>query len=326
MKIIIDTYGADAGTAPIIQGAIEALHSLPELTVTLIGNQEDIMAQITEAALTTDDGLTAAPILDRIEIIHTTDFITNHEAPTAIFTGRDNSSNALSLKLLKEDKNAIGLLTAGSTGATLVGSIFRLGLHKGLKSPALSALLPQVTGNYACLTDCGANIDCTAKDLLNFATLSSDYMKQLYKIEAPRVALLNVGKEDGKGNPLALEVTALLKESGLNFVGNIEGCDISLNKADVIVTDGFTGNIVLKEVEATGKIAMRILENTAKESCMTEDATVKSALAEMYTMFEMNTRGGATFLGTNKPIIKMHGVATKETVVACAKQLLQLHM
>ena len=310
MKFILDTYGADAGTLPIIKGAALALAAHPGLELVLVGNENDIRSALGE--------LPAG-----LSILHTEDFISNHEPAMCIFNGRDESSTAIALKHLKEDPAIAGMLTAGNTGAVLVGSIFRLGLKKGLKSPALSSAIPQAGGGYAVLVDCGANVDCTAKDLVNFAVLGSEFAGQMYGLERPRVALLNVGKEPGKGNPLMLEAYKLLSEKeGINFIGNIEGCDISLNQADVIVADGFTGNIVLKEVEATGKLAMKLLENAAAEDGTAETETVRKAMAQMYSLFEMNKRGGATFLGTAKPIVKMHGVATEETVVACVEQLL----
>jgi len=173
--------------------------------------------------------------------------------------------------------------------------------------------------------DCGANVNIEAANLKDFATLGSAFSSKMFSIDAPKVALLNVGKEKGKGNPLAVESYGLLEElSGegkINFIGNAEGYDIISGYADVIVCDGFAGNIVLKLTEAVGKTALSIVSaaNEKESSKALEDI-----LAKLTELFVLNERGGATFLGTVKPVIKMHGCATEETVVACVDQMLRI--
>lgn len=309
-KVIIDIFGADAGPAPIIRGALRALEQHPELGLIFIGNRAEIEAHCTESS--------------RIEIIETDDFIGNNENPAVIFTGRDNSSIALGFARLKSDEDCIGMLSAGSTGALLVGSICRLGLMEGLKTPALSSNLPLWNGETFCLVDCGANIQCTAKDLVRFARMGDAFRRSIKPETTPRVALLSVGREDSKGTPLLQETFQLLKEEPLNFIGNMEGNDMVMGYADVVVADGFAGNLMLKSTEAAGLLARGIVEKLAGQAGKENDALIQAIRQKLTLTFDFNTRGGATFLGTQKTVIKMHGCAVEETPVACIDQLLRL--
>ncbi len=309
-KIVIDLEGSDLGATVLARGAVKAAALYPDLKFTLVATDPSIL------------GDNAA---DNFEIVKADEFIGPDEPAMSIFKGRDNSSMALALKKCKEDDECIGVLSAGNTGALMVGSIFRLGLIPGLKSPALATLLPNTKGGMTALVDCGANVNIEAANLKDFATLGSAFSSKMFSIDAPKVALLNVGKEKGKGNPLAVESYGLLEElSGegkINFIGNAEGYDIISGYADVIVCDGFAGNIVLKLTEAVGKTALSIVSaaNEKESSKALEDI-----LAKLTELFVLNERGGATFLGTVKPVIKMHGCATEETVVACVDQMLRI--
>ena len=261
----------------------------------------------------------------RIEILHTTDFIAPDEPPTALFGGRDESSMALALEKLKNDTECVGLLSAGSTGALLVGSIFRLGLVAGLKTPALSSYLPMARGDMVCLLDCGANIQCTPKDMARFALMGDAFVRCMTGKEKPRVALLNVGSEKGKGTPLLQEAYELLEALPLNFIGNIEGSDMVQDAADVIVADGLSGNILLKSTEAAGLTARGIVAHCKASLGETAPAVLDTLMDTLYHTFNYNALGGATFLGTQKTVIKMHGCANEDTVVSCIDQLYRLH-
>ncbi len=315
-KIIIDLYGADNGPEELLRGAVKAASFNPDLGFVLVGDEAASRAFLEK------EGVNAPSFT----FIHATDYITNHEPAMAIFKGRDECSTAKALDALKSDGDAIGLLGAGNTGALMVGSIFRLGLTAGLKSPALSTLLPNVKGGMTTLVDCGANINIDAVNLVDFARLGSDFAKKMFDLEAPTVALLNVGREEGKGSPLYAEGYKLLKEAGergeINFIGNAEGYDIIAAYADVVVCDGFAGNIVLKLTEAVGKTALALVENKLAES---NDSAVLTEISDkLKDLFVFNERGGATFLGTKKPVIKMHGCATADTVVSCVEQMLRV--
>lgn len=327
-KIVIDLLGGDNGLEPLLQGAVDTLIKNPEIGVVLAGPEQEILQGIrnyVSSSASDSSSLSMDDIMSRIEILDTDDYIRNDEPATSIFTGRENSTLGLSLARLKDDADCIGYLSAGNTGAILVGSTFRLGLTKGLKTPALSSSLLANNGKHFCLVDCGANVNCTAKDLATFALLGNAFAKAMYHIEEPRIALLSVGREEGKGNPLIIEAYQLIKELPIHFIGNAEGYDPINGYADVIVADGYAGNLLLKNIEAVGKTAMKVIENKKITASPSEKQLCDELLAELYLMFDMNTQGGATFLGTKKPIIKMHGCAVRETVAACADQLLTLH-
>ena len=310
-KILVDIYGADLGPTPIIKGTLRAMEQFKEIGVIFIGNRGLIEQYCHEN--------------ERIEIIETDDYITNNENPAVIFGGRDTCSVALGYARLKQDDECIGMLSAGSTGALLIGSICRLGLEKELKTPALSCDLPLFNGETACLVDCGANIQCTAKDLARFALMGDAFRRSIKPESLPRVALLTVGREDGKGTSLHQETFTKLKELPINFIGNMEGSDFVTAYADVIVADGFSGNILLKSSEAAGTVARNLVRSVAAELGKEQDPLVQAITDKLTLTFDFNTRGGATFLGTKKAVIKMHGCAVEETPVACIEQLLRLH-
>ena len=309
-KVIIDIYGADNGPEPIIKGALQALELYPDIGVILVGNRQ-IIENFTQES-------------DHIEIIETDDFISNTESPQVVFSGREQSSMVLSFSRLKNDEDCIGMLSAGSTGALLIGSIRHLGLIKGLRTPALSSYLPLFNGNMVCLIDCGANIACTPYDLVRFALMGNAFKECMCPEKKPRVALLSVGKEEGKGNELTLKTYPLLKELPINFIGNMEGSDFVTGYADVVVCDGFAGNIVLKCAESAGLVAKGVVSEIAKRQGKENDELVKAIENYLTLTFDYNSRGGATFLGTEKTLIKMHGCAVENTVVACIDQLLRL--
>lgn len=308
-KIVVDIYGADSGPAVVLGGVAKAI------------KQEKIFPILVGDSTLITESMTALGIADsQYEIIHTTDYITNNEPATVIFGGRDESSIALAYKRLKEDDECVALLSAGPTGALLVGSICRLGLLPTLKTPLLCSALPCADENLVTLLDCGAVIDCTANDLVRFAKMGSVFSKCYCGIENPRVGLMSVGREDAKGSRLTIEAFSKLRELDINFIGNIEGSDMVSGYADVVVADGFLGNVLLKNTEAAGKKAIEIIESLGVLSADTMDI-IKTALL---SKFDFNSRGAATFLGTKKPVVKMHGCANEDTVVASIEQILRL--
>ncbi len=326
-KIIVDLLGADGGMEPLLQGVIDTLISYPALHLVLAGPASAITSGILNAdnsgQLPANDN--SPSLMSRIEILDTDDYIRNEEPATAIFNGRDESTIAISLAKLKLDDECIGYISAGNTGAILVGATFRLGLTAGLKTPALSSSLRCRNGQRICLVDCGANVNCTAKDMAQFALLGNAFAKSMYGLEQPRIALLSVGREPGKGNPLTLETYKLIEQLPVNFIGNAEGYDLINGYADVIVADGYAGNLMLKCVEAAGQTAMEIVKRQMSEAAPEHKIIYESILDGLSPIFDLNSKGGATFLGTKKPIIKMHGCAVAETVVSCIEQLLTLN-
>ena len=296
-KIVVDILGADADARVLADGAISALEGQNEYDLIMVGPAE----VITEAAAACGDH-----IAERIEIVNVKDAFSNHDNPSKMALGDNSTSMARALSILKEREDAAGLVSAGSTGALMVGSIFRLGLFKGLMQPALSCALYNTKGGYFCMADCGANINVKEKDLIDYARMGSAFMSAMNGVENPAVGLLNVGREENKGTELLKSVWKKLDEDrSINFIGNIEGSDVLSGIADVVVCDGFTGNVLLKSLEACGLTAAKMAGNP--------ENVVK--------FFSYNDQGGATFLGTKKIIVKAHGAANELTMKACIEQV-----
>ena len=308
-KIVIDTFGADAGAAPVIRGVAKAMKSGMDYFPILVGDSKEIREHMDVCGITPD----------RYEVIHTQDQITNNEPPTCIFGGCEDTSMVIAYSRLKNDPQCAAMLSAGSTGALLVGSICRLGLLPGLKFPALISALPCNGDNLLSLVDCGSNIECTPEDLVRFARMGNVFAKSYCGIENPRVGLMNVGREKGKGTQTLQKAYELISQLDLNFVGNLEGSDMVSNYADVIVADGFSGNLLLKCAESVGKAAMAIVE--AYGNNLPEADKIRQVLFET---FDFNSRGAATFLGPKKTVVKMHGNANADTAVASIEQILRL--
>lgn len=305
-RILLDLCGADGGVTPLLEGAKALLDKREDVALTLFGPEE------------------ARAFLGghpRVSFVPCADAVTNLDPPTCVLRGREGASMVMALDALKAGEDACGLLSAGNTGALFVGVTFRLGLEAGLKAPALSSSLPTVGNGRACLVDCGANVGATAADLVTFARLGAAFARRAYHKDDPTVALLSVGREPGKGTALLKEAYPLLEASGLNFIGNREGGDLVAGAADVFVCDGYAGNLMLKCTEAVGRAAQDAVRESARAAGL-DDAATQALLEPLRELFDLNDRGGATFLGACKPVVKMHGCATARTVVACAEQLL----
>ncbi len=313
-KIVIDSYGADKGDEIIVRGAFEALKSYDEFGAVIAGNRRIFEKCLAESGIEHS----------RVELMETDDAIKNNDPPICIFNDRNNSSMALSLDRLKKDDDCFACLSPGNTGALFVGSICRLGMVDGLKSPVLSSALPTPSGGWVCLLDCGARMSCKALDFVKFGELGSEFARLAFGVKTPRIGLLSVGREKEKGNDLTKEAYDLLAKSDLNFAGNIEGYDLLTDYVDVVVADGFSGNLLLKNVEATGKAAMQIVSDLRSELGEENNPIFDRIQNALSMKFDLNMRGGATFLGTVKPIIKMHGCSTEETVKACIDQLIRV--
>lgn len=316
-KVVIDIFGADCGPEEIVDGALKTLAERNDFCVVFAGDK----ALIEERMKSFPD------VADRVEILDTNDFIRVSEPPMCTFSGRNESSMVKALLRLKEDEECVGMLSAGNTGALLVGSVFRLGMKKHpaigkMGTPALASMIPLETGGWVCLTDCGANVDCKASDIVNYAILASDFLKEKLGIENPRVGLMSVGREDGKGNALSKEAFELMKQAPINFVGNIEGNDLLSGYVDVVATDGFTGNVLLKNVDAFYQRAARLFNAEMETADEAGKIALRKAKDKLDAQLNLNNRGGATFLGPSKIVIKMHGSATAMTVYYCIDQLL----
>jgi phosphate acyltransferase len=289
MKIGIDILGGDFAPEANISGAVLAKNELPsDVTIVLIGDKDQILSGLSSLGANADD----------FEIVHAPDVITMHDHPTRAIPNKPNSSIAVGFDLLA-NKSIQAFASTGNTGAMLVGALFKVHAIPGVIRPCITSILPTIDGSQSILLDVGANADCKPDVLYQFAVLGSLYSKSVYGVEKPRVGLLNIGEEETKGNLLTISTHKLLSESEqINFVGNIEGRDLFMGKADVIVCDGFTGNIVLKQAEGMYALLMkRGLKND-----------------EYFNRFNYQNYGGTPILGVKGNVIIGHGISNDVAV------------
>lgn len=315
MKIVIDAFGCDNPIA-VINGIADAINATEDIVLVAVGNEEIISSTLKDKSFDKS----------RLEIVDAKDVITNNDSPLEALRAKKDASMVRAYQIAKQDDEVCAFISGGNTGAVIVGAVLLLGKAQGVEMPALSTFLPTIKGTFTCLVDCGASVDSRAVHLLRFAKLGSDHMKNTYGIESPKVALLSVGTEDKKGNALTKEAFALLKESDLNFVGNMEAKTLLSGDVDVIVTDGFAGNVALKSIEGVSQTVIKILVDLIKKNAPegTDLSFIKNAVGEFMTMYDFNSMGGAVLLGTKKPVIKMHGSANEKTVSSVVKQALKM--
>jgi glycerol-3-phosphate acyltransferase PlsX len=289
MNIGIDMMGGDYAPEEVVKG-IELFRDKREGTrdegqvdLTLFGDEPQI------AALMQEHGLA----MDGINIVHTSQVIDMHEHPTKALREKQDSSIAVGFGYLAKGLTD-AFISAGNTGAMMVGSLFSIKAIEGIQRPTIGAYMPRENGKLGWLLDAGINADCKPENLTQFAMLGTIFAEQVLNIENPRVGLINIGEEEGKGNLLAQAAYPLLKETaGINFIGNIEGRDVFMDKADVMVCEGFTGNVILKLAESIHDL--------------TERRKIKDVF---FDMFEFEQYGGVPVLGVNKPVIIGHGISS----------------
>lgn len=306
MKIIVDAMGGDHAPNEIVAGTLEAVREYG-IEALLVGREADIRACMDEN-------------LPGVSILNADDVISMEDDPATLLRAKKNSSMAVALTALR-DGMGDALVSAGSTGALLVGSTMIVKRISGIRRAALSPILPTASGG-ALLIDCGANVECTPEYLLQFATMGAHYTKCVLNISNPRVGLLNNGTEEHKGTPLQQEAFKLLKDAPINFIGNIEGRDVALGAADVVVTDGFTGNVLLKTMEGVGLFFASELKNIFMKNTKSKIAAlmVKDGIKAFKKKMDYNETGGAPLLGIEKPVIKAHGSAKVQTFKSAIAQ------
>ncbi|MCL2540651.1 MAG: phosphate acyltransferase PlsX [Firmicutes bacterium] len=318
MNIILDAHGGDLGPAEIIKGAATALKNHNDLHIVLAGRQAELEAIIAAEKIPAG----------RTTIIPAETVISCNEAPVEAIRTRKDSSMVVALDYLKQNENCVGLISAGSTGAILTGAFLKLGRLKGISRPVLAPVMPTVKKGWVLLLDCGANMDSTPDVLLQSAIMGSEYMKKLYGIESPRVALLNVGTEEAKGNELVKATYQLLKkQSNINFVGNMEAYDTLSGEFDVVVTDGFAGNVLLKGVEGSVMSFMRIMKREIKASFMAKigyKLFMGKAFKAIRASMDREAFGYSPFLGVKKYVLKTHGSCTAKSVAAAIDNLIKM--
>lgn len=297
-KVILDCLGGDHLSTEVASGLLSCLHY--PLDFVLVGEEAKLRPIFEKKGVD----------MSRFEFIDASYTLSNDEDPRALVRGKEDSSLVQAMLRLKQE-DAIAYIGAGSTGATLLASIFRLGLLPSVKFPALGCFLYSYKKEKVCLLDCGANIDMAPSLALKFARLGEAVVRAYLGIGNPRIGLLNVGKEEHKGNAFCKEAYGLLKDSKLNFIGNVEGSDILLGKADVVLTDGFAGNVALKAIESTALICKDIaLSNGDERSACQIDET-----------FHFTDRGASMVFGAKKIVLKMHGSAKGEALSSCIEMI-----
>ena len=318
MKIIIDAMGGDNAPVEIVKGALQGQKRFG-VDVILAGDTTAILKAVESCGLTT--------LPKGVEIAHADEVVEMCDDPATVFRRKKNTSMGLGLNMVKGGKGD-AFISAGSTGALLTGATLIVKRVRGIRRAAMAPLIPTSTGK-AVLIDCGANADCTAEYLVQFAYLGSFYAQRLMGIEKPRVGLLNIGAEDSKGTDLQRETLALLREAGeaghLNFIGNIEAKEAIKGGCDVIVTDGFSGNVMLKTMEGVGSLAGTALKGIFKKNLLTKLAAlaVMPGLNSFKAMMDPNKVGGTAFVGISKPVIKAHGSSNAEAIENAIGQAVQ---
>lgn len=309
MRIILDAMGGDNAPFEIIKGAIMAKNKFKQ-DIVLVGDENLIRKNAEENKLD----------ISGLEIVHTDDVISMSDDPVSVIKEHKDSSMTKGLYMLASGEGD-AFISAGSTGALMVGGRFIVKNIKGIRRAALAPVLPSVNGNYM-LIDSGANVECRPDFLVKFAFMGSAYMSGIMGIENPRVGLLNNGTEDSKGTVLQKEAYALLSKAPINFVGNIEARGGSLGECDVLVTDGFTGNIYLKTAEGMGKLVSSVLKKQLFKNPLRAigSAFLAGGLSEFKNSLDYKNYGGAPLMGLNKPVIKAHGSSDAKAVCSAVRQ------
>ncbi|MCI9287808.1 MAG: phosphate acyltransferase PlsX [Clostridia bacterium] len=319
MIILLDAMGGDNAPDANIKGAVKAINQI-EAEVVLIGNKDVINSKIKEFYGKND----VSEISDRLKIHHTTETIEMCDIPTQAIKHKKDSSMVVGFKLLKEGNGDV-FISAGNSGALLTGATLLVGRIKGIDRPALAGILPAYKGRLM-LMDCGSNTNCKPINLLQFAQMATIYNRNTFGIEHPTVGLLNIGTEETKGNELVKESYRLLKEKAeelnINFVGNVEGRDAFSGKLDVLIADGYTGNVFLKTVEGVGKLVKRTLKESIKKNVfrMIGALPAMPSINSLAKAMDYKEYGGALFLGVKKPVVKAHGSSDERLFEFTIKQ------
>lgn len=309
MKVLVDAFGGDNAPLAILKGCILSSEEHPEIEIALVGDTEKINKCAKENGLD----------IKKFGLYQAKGEITMEDDPGTVLKEKKESSMATGLKLAAEGEGD-AFVSAGNSGALTLGATMIVKRIKGVKRPAFAPIMPTSKGPFM-LIDGGANVEVRAEMLRQFAVMGSVYMENILKIKEPRVVLANVGTEDHKGDTLRHEAFALLKETDINFIGNTEARDIPAGVADVVVADGFTGNVIAKMYEGAAKELFGKIKGVFYKNLKTKLAALllKKELYELKKYFDYNRYGGAVVMGVNKPVFKAHGSANEVAVAAAIK-------
>ncbi len=316
MKIAVDAMGGDNAPGAIIEGCVSALSEM-DAEILLVGKEPVVRAELEKYKGMYDE--------DRIQIVHAEEVIENEDSPVKAVRTKKDSSLVMAVDMVK-DGTANAMMSAGNTGALMTAALLRLGRIKGIERPAIVSAFPKLgkKGEFVLLADTGANAECTAKNLLSFAYMGSIYRHHAFGTEDPKIGLINIGAEETKGTPMLKEAYQMLKASDLNFIGNVEGREIPRTEADVLVCDGFTGNIVLKLTEGTAWNVFKAVKEKITEGVKAKMGALllKKKLYSLKEEFDYSSYGGAPILGVKGMVFKMHGsssaVAVQNAIVKAA--------
>lgn len=313
IKIVVDTLGGDRGPNAVLDGVKQAMEQNTDVSVVLTGDAEFLQNKVSEL------GLDSA----RVEIVHAPDEISCNESPTDAIKHKTESSMYKAFEILHTREDVSALVSMGSSGALLAGAVLRIGRIRGVKRPAFCPIVPTFSAGPVAICDSGANVDCDSLQLQQFGIMASMYMKTAYGVENPRVALLNVGVEEAKGDMLRKETHQLLKETKqINFVGNMEARDLLSGEFDVVVCDGFSGNVLLKSTEGVAIEMLKTLKTTMTKNFKNKMGALllKKDVYSMKDKMDYNNCGGAVILGTTKTIVKAHGSSKSTAIFHCIEQ------
>lgn len=304
MKIILDGMGGDNAPASVVEGAVLALKEMPH-EIVFVGQEEKIYEELKKYKY--DES--------RVSVIDAREIITNDEAPVRAVRSKKDSSIVKGINMVKNGEGDI-FISAGSTGALLSGGLFLLGRIQGIDRPALASIYPIIGGKASLLVDAGANSECKPNNLLEFGIMGNIYMEKVIGRENPKVGLVNIGTEAKKGNTLTKAAYDLLEQSDMNFIGNVEARDVPKGACDVIVTDGFTGNVILKLTEGLAWNILQVIKKKFTEGVKAKlgAALLIDKLAGLKQEFDYSEYGGAPILGVKGPIVKMHGSSNANAV------------
>ena len=318
MKILLDAMGGDNAPEETIKGAVSAINEV-QAEIILIGQEKVIREKVKEIY-----NKSLEEISPRLSIHNAEETIEMEDIPTQAIKNKKDSSMVVGFNMLKEGKGDV-FISAGNSGALLTGATLLVGRIKGIDRPALAGILPAYHGSLV-LMDCGANTNCKPLNLLQFAQMSSIYIHNTLGKKNPRIGLLNIGTEETKGNELVRNSYQLLKkyskELNLNFIGNIEGRDAFLGDVDIVIADGFTGNVFLKSVEGIGKLVKKSLKESLMHSIWSKIGSIPTlpSLKRFSKMVDYKEYGGALFLGVQKPVVKAHGSSDEKLFKFTIKQ------
>lgn len=313
IKIVVDAYGGDNSPLANVRGAVAALDELQDAEIVLVGNQPTLEQLLADEKYDKN----------RLSIVHAPDVISCNDKPVEAIRKKKDSSMAKSFDLMRNDADARAMVSLGSSGALLAGAALKVGRIRGIKRPAFCPVMPTMTGGLVAICDSGANVDCEPIHLQQFAIMGSLFMQKAYEIKNPRVALLNIGVEEEKGDELRKEIYPLLeKTSCINFVGNMESRNLLSGEFDLIVCDGFSGNVLLKSTEGACTLLMKLIKKTLMSTTRSKIGLLlaKKQLYKIKDLMDVGNHGGAVILGATKTIVKGHGNAEANTVRNCIKQ------